>query len=359
MTRGFVLGAFILLVTQLALADEIEDKVNAISARIGLPPIEDAMIEGTPSSSPYSAVNDPLMPVIEEVNIPAPKPKVSWQPDYRLRDVEYLGQWVDIFVGEGYATPVTFPKPIAFIKIVRGEMLGLTNKFKPGLRHYNFIPRQEDVDTQVIVTAKDGTQYNLLFKDGKHPAAHNLIDAGGVRLLERRDPPKEGINLDDLASWEKYGAGTLSTRERIQRLLVAMYKKEKVSGYTVLNYGGKVVASDPMMQFHLIRVWHKPDARHPIDGIEYWIYNKTDNPISIIPQMLKKALVVDGDFAIHYDRDTILPHDYMPVLVVQRLPEGKKTLEEVPADLNLMLDDVMEQIKAKHKKKRRIKGQLQ
>ena len=48
----------------------------------------------------------------------------------------------------------------------------------------------------------------------------------------------------------------------------------------------------------------------------------------------------------------------MPVLVVQRMAEGKKTLEEVPADLNLMLDDVMEQIKAKHKKKKRIKGQL-
>jgi len=346
--RFFLL--FCILCPTLAFADAVEDRINAISARVGLPAME------SPSANP---VNDPMTPMIDEVDIgvPIPTGKVDWEPNYRMRDVSYLGQWITVFVGEGFATPVFFPKPIASIKVMRQEELGLSNMFKAGLKSYNFVALSSEVNTQVIVQAKDGSQYFLLVKDGSAPEAHGSIDAGGVRIVERRDSPKEGIDLDELAAWENYGAGMLSTRQRMERLLIAMYKKEKVSGYTVLNFKGKVVARDPMMQFHLIRVWHKADAKHPMDGIEYWIQNRSDSPISIIPQMLKKALVVDGDFAIHYEKDTILPRDYMPVFVVQRMAEGKKPLEEVPTDLNLMADDVLTEIKAKHRAKRKVKGQ--
>jgi len=62
---------------------------------------------------------------------------------------------------------------------------------------------------------------------------------------------------------------------------------------------------------------------------------------------VKKALNIEGDFAISYKKDTILPRDYMPIYVVQRMPEGKKPLEEVPVDLNLMMDDVRTEAKVK------------
>lgn len=353
-------------------AKDISAKIDAISARLGLPPGEPADAHpAAPAASgkPASATDaksgrgmadaqadkakrgDPLLPAgkatLPPLDLTPKKPVRHWTPDFRRRDVEYLGQWVPIYVGVGFATPVTFPRPIQSIKILHGDELGLAAKFVPGLSSYNFVARTEAVNTQIIATAKDGHQYLLLARDGNRVDAHGRIDAGGVLLIERRDPPKEGIDLNDLASWEKYGAGTLNTRQRITRLLVAMYKKEPVRGYKVLNFKGKVLASDPIMQIHLIRVWHKPNARNAIDGIEYWIYNKSDNPIALIPQYVKRALGVDGDFAISYPKDSILPHDYMPVLVVQRMTEAKKPLEEVPVDLNLMLEDVRDKYRYK------------
>ena len=139
MRRLIILTSLTLLSPALATADNVEDRINAISARLGieqaLPAMEDTPapnmhmhMQATPQAE--TGTTDPLMPMINEYDIPPQRPtgtyKASWQPDYRIRDVEYLGQWITVFVGEGYATPVSFPKSISSIKIVKGEQLGLT-----------------------------------------------------------------------------------------------------------------------------------------------------------------------------------------------------------------------------------------
>jgi len=341
----------------ITVADEItlSDRLDAITTRLGndptiqVPPTNypDALQPGNDAMMPNPS-NPEVKPQLFSPNTSTynpPKPK--WTPNYNRRDIQYMGQWLPIFVGEGIAVPVIFPKPIVAMNIVHADQLGLAGPFVPGQVQYEFQAKQSSVSTQIIVTAEDGTKYNLLAYDGAKKVAHGKVDAGGVLLMEQRNPSLEGVNLDDMASWELNAAGTLKMRTRMTRLLVAMYKKENVSGYKVLNFKGRILSEDPILRVHLIRMWHKPAAKHPTDGMVLWFYNKSKQPISIIPQYVKKALNIEGDFAINYEKDTILPHDYMPIYVVQRMPEGKKPLEEVPVDLNLMMEDVRTEAKVK------------
>jgi len=231
----------------IAVAEDISltDRLDAITTRLG----NDPTIQ-TPHINPPDALrpgNEAMMSHTGDAHV-KPKlfspntsvytpPKPKWTPDYNRRDIQYMGQWLPIFVGEGIAVPVIFPKPIVAMSIVHADQIGLAGPFVPGFVQYEFQAKQSSVSTQIIVTAEDGTKYNLLAYDGAKKVAHGRVDAGGVLLMEQRNPSLQGVNLDDMASWEMNAAGTLKMRTRMTRLLVAMYKKENVSGYKVLKQG--------------------------------------------------------------------------------------------------------------------------
>lgn len=315
---------------------QIENELMQLNAELGNDPDSNA----TPHSDPM-AMDVMAMPASFDENNLIAKPVQLYQPDFNRRDIEYLGQWVEIHVGKGFAVPVHFPKPIASMSVVHASQVSLAEAFVSGVKTLNFIAKEKVVNTQVIAKAMDGTFYNLILKDPLSADSQGRlkVDAGGVFLLERRDAPKEGVDLNSLESWEKYGAGNLNTRNRISKLLVAMTKKENVSGYKVLNYKGKVIAEDPMLRIHLVRVYHRAGQRYALTGSVFYYYNKTEEMMALIPSRIKRAHNLEGDFAINYEKDTIMPHSYMPVYIVNRLAEGKKPLEQEPVDLDMMLKD--------------------
>ena len=342
-------------------AFDLDQRIRQISNRMGAkvpppapkpPEKKDAPAQPpearpTPARAPEAEAAPPPVPpsVLPSARRPA-APKRRWKPDFRTRDIPYMGQWVDVFVGRGYMTTIHFPKPIAAIVLSKQGEIGLAEPFKPGLTTYIFKPVSDRVDVQIVATARDGTQYMLHALDGNQPAAHGRINAGLVRLIEKREPPRRGIPLDELDSWSRYGAGALKAQKRMARLLAAMIEKENVSGYRVLNFRGKVIAEDPFVRMHLVRIWHQDDAVHPLDGIEVWLHNISPQAVALVPARIKAAFHVEGDFMIHYAHDVVLPGDYERIYIVTRLAESRRPLDEVPVDINLNLDDIRQELRS-------------